>query len=120
MSIQCYGPATTAEQNGYQNIDGRDALQIYESRKDEFVWLDVRTEHEYNDDHIPGAKLVPLDELEQSLTKVGSPNQKYIVYCHSGGRSVAACEFLAKNGYKQLWNLMGGIGDWTGPVEGTD
>jgi rhodanese-related sulfurtransferase len=38
-----------------------------------------------------------------------------LIYCAGGGRSAAACEFLASKGYTNLHNLEGGFGAWQGP-----
>ena len=51
--------------------------------------IDVRQPGEYEQVHIPGARLVPLPELVQTVDKL--PQDRNIVfYCHSGGRSMAA------------------------------
>lgn len=76
------------------------------------ILVDVRTEEEYKEEHIPGALLVPVDELE-SLAPEMMPNKEsiYIVYCRSGNRSAAAAQQLIDLGYQNI-NDMGGIIDW--------
>lgn len=80
--------------------------------------LDVRSSSEYARGHIPGAKLLPVDELERRMKELpqdrGTP---MIVHCQSGGRSMAACEILAGAGYSTLYNMVGGIGAWRGALE---
>lgn len=74
--------------------------------------LDVRTPEEFAQEHIEGATLIPLQTLENHLGEIAdAKNQKLIVYCHSGNRSVAASRILAKNGFKPL-NMQGGITAW--------
>ena len=74
--------------------------------------LDVRTPEEYAQEHIDGAKLIPLQGLENSLAKLEhAQGKQIIVYCHSGNRSVAASRILAKNGFIPV-NMEGGITGW--------
>mgnify|MGYP006264303443 FL=1 len=40
--------------------------------------------------------------------------KNYYVYCHSGVRSVQACQIMASFGFSNLFNLLGGISDWSG------
>ena len=41
-------------------------------------------------------------------------NKNYYVYCHSGIRSVQACQIMKSFGFENLYNLLGGISEWTG------
>ena len=78
--------------------------------------LDVRSEEEYEESHIPNANLLNsrnpqlfmngLEKMDKSLN--------YYVYCHSGVRSVQACQIMKTFGYENLFNLLGGISEWTG------
>jgi len=76
-----------------------------------FVFIDVRTPEEYAAGHIPGAKLIPLAELEARLSEVPRDRQVYL-YCRSGRRSAKAAELLAKHGYTNIENIAGGILAW--------
>ena len=74
--------------------------------------LDVRTPDEFTQEHIDGALLIPLQTLDKNLALIANvKNQKIIVYCHSGTRSVAASRILADNGFSPL-NVKGGITEW--------
>ena len=80
---------------------------------DALTVLDVRQGWEYEEFHLPGAKLVPLGELEDSTTEI--PRDKpLLVYCRSGKRSAAAASLLSAKGYKNVTNMLGGIMAWTG------
>jgi len=78
--------------------------------------LDVRSEEEFEESHIPNAKLLNirnpqlfidgLEKMDKSLN--------YYVYCHSGVRSVQACQIMKTFGFENLFNLLGGISEWTG------
>lgn len=76
------------------------------------ILVDVRTEEEYKEEHIPGALLLPVDELE-NLAPEMIPDKEavYIVYCRSGNRSATAAKKLIDMGYQKVYD-MGGIIDW--------
>lgn len=83
--------------------------------------VDVRQPKEYEKEHIPGAKLIPLSQLGDSLDKL-DPEKPTIVHCAIGGRSRVAAQTLASNGFSEVYNLSGGIKAWngektSGPVE---
>ncbi|MEO0652770.1 MAG: rhodanese-like domain-containing protein [Planctomycetota bacterium] len=78
--------------------------------------LDVRTPQETAGGIIPGAQLIPVDQLEERVKEVRRSGKPLLVYCAGGGRSAAACEFLSSEGQPSLHNLSGGIGSWSGPV----
>ena len=79
----------------------------------EVTILDVRQPGEYEEGHIPGAKLVPLPVLTDSLSEI-DPSKPVVVYCAIGGRSRIAAQTLAGKGYEQVINLTGGFKAWNG------
>ncbi|YCT45994.1 DsrE/DsrF/DrsH-like family protein [Staphylococcus pseudintermedius] len=95
-------------------------LEIKSLKKDELERLgelgqliDVRTDEEYQEGHIRGAKSWPLDQIE--LFK-GDKNQTYYLYCRSGKRSAQASSALAKRGYNVV-SLDGGFVAYSEEVE---
>lgn len=77
--------------------------------------VDVRTPKETAQGIIPGALLIPVDELEARVREIPRDGKPTLVYCAAGARSAAACEFLSGAGYENLVNLEGGFGTWNGP-----
>jgi rhodanese-related sulfurtransferase len=78
------------------------------------VILDVRSAKEYATGHLEEAKLIPVSELGGRLDELSDlKNQEIIVYCHSGNRSRTAAAILAKNGFSRIFDLQGGITEWT-------
>ena len=76
------------------------------------ILVDVRTQEEYIEEHIPGALLVPVDELETLAPELMPDKEStYIIYCRSGNRSATAALMLIDLGYKNIYD-MGGIIDW--------
>ena len=69
--------------------------------------LDVRTEEEYAQRHVPGFVNIPVDELRDLLDEV-APGKPVYVMCQSGLRSYLACRILTACGY-ECFNFTGGF-----------
>ncbi len=77
-----------------------------------YVLLDVRSYEEFDEGHIEGATLIPVDELEERWSEI-EEYDKILVYCRSGNRSVTASDILLDAGFGEVYNLLGGIGAWS-------
>ena len=100
----------------YKQISQEEAKEIMDSMK-EFVILDVRTKEEYDEKHIPGAVLIPNEEiLERAEAELPDKEMTILVYCRSGNRSKTASEKLAGLGYTNVLEF-GGINTWTYETE---
>jgi len=96
------------------NIDSEDAKSYIEKHKEgKYVLLDVRQPSEYEKSHIPGAELIPLPQITDRFGEL-DPEKPTIVYCAMGGRSRAAAQLLSGKGFKEVYNLKGGINAWEG------
>ncbi|MBR2667111.1 MAG: rhodanese-like domain-containing protein [Oscillospiraceae bacterium] len=80
------------------------------------VLVDVRTEEEYAEGHIPGSINFPSPYIQRLGDQFPDLDTPLFLYCKSGARSKRSCRLLASVGYTNITNL-GGIADWTGPVE---
>ena len=82
-------------------------------KKSKGTLLDVRTEKEFERGHIANAGLLNLysPNFKQKLLLLPK-NQPIYLYCYSGSRSKKAAEYLVRNGYTQVYNLMRGIMEW--------
>ena len=77
------------------------------------ILLDVRTKSEYESGHIPNAVNINLQSMEfKKRIKELDRSAKYLVYCRSGRRSMAACKAMHHAGIKNTINLKGGILKW--------
>lgn len=100
----------------YVNITAEEAKEIMDSEEG-YIILDVRTQEEYDQGHIPGAVLLPLDDVEDKAHVVlPDKDQLILVYCRSGRRSKQAAEILVELGYTNI-KEFGGIIDWPYEVE---
>ncbi|ADH85187.1 rhodanese-like domain-containing protein [Desulfurivibrio alkaliphilus] len=79
----------------------------------DFQLLDVRQPKEYEAEHLPGAKLIPIKELPDRQAEL-DPDRPVLVYCAVGGRSRAAAQYLNGQGFKEVYNMAGGIKAWQG------
>lgn len=80
-------------------------------KKEAYLLVDVRTPEEYTEEHLPGARLVPLHELDQRYGEIDR-KKKIITYCRSGRRSMGGAILLCNQGFRQLHNMEGGIMNW--------
>ena len=100
-----------------RSIDSTYAEQLIKDDKN-LVILDVRTYSEFKESRIPGAINIPVDELEWELEELEKyKRNKILVYCKVGVRSNIACSYLENEGFKNLYNLRGGILDFKGEIE---
>jgi len=85
-----------------KRLDGGEKLNI----------IDVREPWEYEEFNI-GGKLVPLGELQGTIDDMDDlMDQEVIVHCRSGARSAAAKDFMVKQGFENVRNLLGGVLAW--------
>lgn len=85
------------------------------ARSSQAVIVDVREESEYRRGHIPRAKHISLSQLVHRLRDV--PRDKtVVVVCRSGSRSTRAAELLVEAGYRNVYNMHGGMLQWKGPL----
>ena len=98
------------------NITAEEAKQIMDT-EDGYIILDVRTQEEYDEGHIPVAILIPNTEIEaRAEEELPDKDQLIFVYCRSGRRSKLAAEALVELGYTNI-KEFGGIIDWSYEVE---
>ena len=94
----------------------QELAQRLQTEKD-FILLDVRTQEEFDEGHIPGAICITNEMLAgAAATKLPNKDQLIFVYCHSGMRSMMSANFLASQGYTNVVEC-GGIMDWKGSLE---
>ena len=81
--------------------------------------VDVRQPGEYGNGHVPPAINLTLARLEQEISSLNA-NRPTAVICASGYRSSAATSILARHGFTEIYNIVGGTSAWINagyPVE---
>ncbi|MBM6861297.1 rhodanese-like domain-containing protein, partial [Clostridium saudiense] len=97
-----------------KSINNKSALKLM-NEVDDLLILDVRRFSEFKSGKIPNSINIPVDDLEFELDEIKEFKEKPIlVYCKSGIRSSVACSLLEEEGFSNLYNLRGGILDYTG------
>ncbi len=98
------------------DILAKDAFQMIQDNlnNESLIILDTRTPDEYNRGHLQNSLFIdfssPSFKLEiEKLDK----NKKYLIYCHSGGRSKTTLNMMKKLGFKEAYNMIGGIVAWS-------
>lgn len=95
----------------YHKISAEDAKKRMDSG-DDIIILDVRTQAEYDESHIPGAILIPNETIGNGKPEqLPDTDKEILVYCRSGNRSAQAAKKLVEAGYTQIYDF-GGIMDW--------
>ena len=100
---------------GIPEITALDVKKMMDERK-HFVLIDVREPHEFQICRIPGAKLIPLNDVPKRMNELNSADE-IVVHCRSGQRSARGVELLAKAGFHKIHNLKGGILAWSDQVD---
>lgn len=99
----------------YRQVTPAEAIRLMESEVD-FIVLDVRTQAEYDQGHIPGAICVPNETIgTEDIPQLPDKMQLILVYCRSGNRSKQAAQKLADQGYTNIVEF-GGILNWPGEI----
>lgn len=79
-------------------------------RQSDVPLIDVRQPDEYEAGHVPGAKLIPLDEVPERVAEIQAEGRVNLI-CGSGPRSHRAAEYLIAQGVDAT-NVVGGTKAW--------
>ena len=93
-------------------VTPRDVKSLLDHNKD-FLFIDCRLPNEYAITNIPKAQLIPLQQLAQRIGELkGHEQEKIVVHCKSGGRSMQFTQILRQQGFKDVKSMAGGILLW--------
>ena len=99
----------------YAQISQEEAMKMMQE-DDGHVIVDVRRQDEYDAGHIPGAILIPNEEIGTERPEaLPDLNQIILIYCRTGNRSKQAAQKLFNMGYTNIYEF-GGINSWTGEI----
>jgi addiction module HigA family antidote len=95
-----------------EDVVGVDAATVNTwLNNDEVVLVDVRETTEYDQEHIPGAMLLPMSTFDPELFP-SVPGKRVVLHCAVGKRSEAAGKMLLNEGYEGAIHMIGGIREW--------
>jgi len=109
-----------ANEAGYYDITAKQLKErINDKSDDNFIIVDVRDDASYDEAHITGAINIPLNQLGYSFFSLDK-TKDIIVYCFTGVTSQVACQILVNAGFKDVYNMTGGIKAWDYAIETSD
>ncbi|MFD0962244.1 sulfurtransferase TusA family protein [Paenibacillus chungangensis] len=114
--IRKSNPLETREETKHPHTITNEDIQRKLSAGEKLNIIDVREPAEYAFGRIPGARSIPLNELENHVPDL-DPNEMYTLVCRTGHRSDTACQTLTEKGFKNVKNAVQGMSEWTGEVE---
>ncbi|WP_027964402.1 sulfurtransferase TusA family protein [Halalkalibacillus halophilus] len=106
----------SSEETSFDNKTDNEGLKS-KLNQDGVTVVDVRESAEYAFGHIPQAKSIPLGELESRLDEINKEDEIYVV-CRTGNRSDLAAQLLHEKGYTNVTNVVPGMSEWDGEIEG--
>ena len=107
----CASPGAAA----YRRVSMQEAVDMM-ADEDGYIILDVRTAQEFASGHIPGAMLLPNEDIgTEEIAQLPDKSQLILVYCRSGNRSKQAADKLVRLGYTNIVEF-GGINSWPGEI----
>ena len=105
-----------------KNISAEEAKDILASDSTA-VYIDVRTEQEFMNGHVPKSTNIPVvwpdpstrqmkqnPDFVKTVSAQFSKDKRIIVGCQAGGRSQLAAQLLAEEGFQDVSNMQGGFG----------
>jgi rhodanese-related sulfurtransferase len=96
---------------GVGALDATNVLRLLNDR--DAMIVDVGNVREYKDGHIPQARHIPFNGLQEQLGELAKIKDKPIVlYCRTGVTSQSACALLKQNGFTDVYSLNGGLPTW--------
>ena len=98
-----------------EDITPQEAFTLIQNNQNnpDFVIIDVRTQGEFDGEHIENATNIDFysEAFRDELNKLDK-NKTYLIYCRVGGRSRSALDIMAELNFKEAYNLSGGINLW--------
>jgi rhodanese-related sulfurtransferase len=82
-----------------------------------FTLLDVREPWEYQTARIEGATLIPIGDVPSRAHQELDPDDRIVVVCHHGVRSLNVANWLRQQGFEQAQSMRGGIDEWSRSVD---
>lgn len=85
-------------------------MELIKQKKDLLI-IDVRSPQELREGKIEGSTLIPFMDIMKGNFSIPQ-GRPLLLICAVGGRSYAAMQILAHKGYKEIYNLQGGVAAW--------
>lgn len=109
-SLPFYGEKATIESTYYATLSPAETMALIQQKKNLLI-IDVRSPGELQEGKIENSILIPVTYIMTGNYTIPR-DRPLLLYCAVGGRSYAAMQILARNGYIEIYNLQGGIAAW--------
>lgn len=100
------------EQDGIIQVEPEELKELLQ-QDDRPIIIDVREPDEYEEAHIPGLPLIPMQTIPTIAAELDK-DQEYLFVCRSGNRSQNVALYLQNQGFSNVKNYAGGMLAWTG------
>ncbi|MBL7685274.1 MAG: NifU family protein [Deltaproteobacteria bacterium] len=100
---------------GYSEIPKEHLLSFIQKTSNLLI-LDIRSDEGWANGHIPNAKHIPHHQVYPRLIELSDKNRPILTICPNGNTSVTICQMLVKEGYKFVFNALGGMAGYSGPL----
>jgi len=115
VGVTLTGGCVRDETATIEDITPQEAFTLIQNNQNnpDFVIIDVRTQEEFDREHIENATNINFySEFFRDMLNNLDKNKTYLVYCRSGGRSGSALDIMAELNFKEVYNILGGINQW--------
>ena len=96
-------------------ISATEAAELLKEKKVRFI--DVREPWEFATAKIEGAELMPMGDMPSRAHQELDPEERLVVLCHHGVRSLNTTVWLRNQGFEQAQSLRGGIDAWSAEID---
>jgi rhodanese-related sulfurtransferase len=103
-------PPVAASSTVYTSYSPAQTMDLIKQKKDLLI-VDVRSPEELREGKIENSTLIPFMDIMKGNYTIPQ-DRPLLLICAVGGRSYAAMQILAHKGYKEIYNLQGGIAAW--------
>lgn len=112
LAEETKSPQAEAQESGVVAVTAEKAKALL-SKKDRPIVIDLRTEDEYKEGHLEGARQIDFrsDTFREELSKLDK-GKAYLFHCKSGGRSTQSLAIWKELGFTKLYHLDSGILGW--------
>ena len=109
-SLPFIGEKATIESTYFASYPPAETMELIQQKQNLLI-IDVRSPGELQEGKIENSILIPVTYIMTGNYTIPK-NRPLLLYCATGGRSYAAMQILAHNGYTEIYNLQGGIAAW--------
>ena len=92
-------------------------VKVLQDQRADFTLLDVREPWEFEVSKIADSKLIPMGDIPSRAHQELDPDDRIVVVCHHGVRSMSVTNWLRQQGFENAQSLCGGIDAWSRQVD---